>query len=572
MPIRPDNLRPAIQRIDALLSRETAALPPSARKAIDRFRADAAAALFHMDDHKHAAPIVALLGGTGTGKSTVVNRLMQAELSAASLRRTYTAGAIAILADPRQLPDHWTGWPHVTASQLPVRGEIDSLLVVRHDADLPRHITLIDTPDLDGDQPVHHAQAERVFRWAQAIVFLVTPEKYQMPELLPFYRLAKRYEIPALFVMNKCEEPAVLDDFAKQLAQRDWPDAKLFAVPRDDAVYEPPAESNLGALRTAVAQLKPTPRAGIERRGADLMQRLHDQVISPQRRSRKIAEQLIAAVRSLQTPPAGVDVNPITQQLQRRLQQRSVLYLMGPQRVLDRVRQVPALLVRLPRTAWDLAMRGELPKSSAEPSANGEAKVPDFQAALADQFSIVRSRIDDVIRSDPSAADWTTEDAAAYKAAWLPPDRASQIATEELADLTAWLEKRWNSQPRDTRAVNTILKRLPGGDTLAKWSEAAPYLLAVVVAAHHAVFGPVDLMILGGFGLATWLSERLSNEVASRTRLTNRRIAQRFESLAAEQIDRIVTWLDTRAMTTRTIEQLESFVTDDLAAAGRQTP
>src|SRR5467141_1287128 len=55
---------------------------------------------------------------------------------------------------------------------------------------------VVDTPDLDGDQPAHHAQADRAFRWAQRIVFVVTPEKYQMTELLPYYRLARRYEVP----------------------------------------------------------------------------------------------------------------------------------------------------------------------------------------------------------------------------------------------------------------------------------------------------------------------------------------------------------------------------------------
>ena len=63
----------------------------------------------------------------------------------------------------------------------------------------------------------HHAQADRVFRWADAVLFLVTPEKYQMTELLPYYRLAGRYALPALYVMNKCEEEAVLEDYRRLL-------------------------------------------------------------------------------------------------------------------------------------------------------------------------------------------------------------------------------------------------------------------------------------------------------------------------------------------------------------------
>src|SRR5207248_7824355 len=101
-------------------------------------------------------------------------------------------------------------------------------------------------------------------------------------------------------------------------------------------------------------------------------------------------------LRGMEAPVPGVDVNPLTQQLQRRLQQRSVLYLIGPQRVLDRVRQAPGLLVRLPRVAWDYLMRGEVSAAALSPKDNGQPRqVPDFRATLVDQFSVLPSRIDD---------------------------------------------------------------------------------------------------------------------------------------------------------------------------------
>src|SRR4029077_4017657 len=137
------------------------------------------------------------------------------------------------------------------------RGRADALVIVR--APLAAEAAspvVVDTPDLDGDQPAHHAQADRAFRWAHRIVFVVTPEKYQMTELLPFYRLARRYALPAVFVMNKCEEPVGLEDFAKQLASREWPDARVFVIPRDDAAYDPPAAQNLDALRNAISETK----------------------------------------------------------------------------------------------------------------------------------------------------------------------------------------------------------------------------------------------------------------------------------------------------------------------------
>jgi hypothetical protein len=104
--------------------------------------------------------------------------------------------------------------------------------------------------------------------------------------------------------------------------------------------------------------------------------------------------------------------------------------------------------------------------------------------------------------------------------------------------------------------VQSLLKVIPGGKKLVGLSEAAPYLLAVVVASHHAFFGPVDLLIIGGFSLATWMTEKLSNEVASRTRRTSTRIGERYTELARRQIERTLAWLAQQAPPRREIERL----------------
>src|SRR5205814_30727 len=81
-------------------------------------------------------------------------------------------------------------------------------------------------------------------------------------------------------------------------------------------------------------------------------------------------------------------------------------------------------------------------------------------------------------------------DEPSYKQARLDPGSAGVIAAEELASLEKWLEERWNATPRDTLLLMRLLRHLPGGEKLTKWTEAAPYLLAIVVATHHAFFGP----------------------------------------------------------------------------------
>lgn len=550
-------------RVSALLDDTEQQLRALTNQAVERTLADLQATRFHLLPRKTSVPVVVILGGTGTGKSTLLNRLLDRTVSATSFRRTFTAGAVAVAGSADSVPDRWLGLdPHLVADeQLPARGEIDRLDIVVSNGQLTSAATVVDTPDIDGDQPLHHAQADRAFRWAHAVLFLVTPEKYQMTELLPYYRLTRRYAIPSLFVMNKCEEQAVLDDYREQLQSRHRVPAPipLFAIPRDDSIFQPDEHSTLESLRSALPGVAATAPSvdGLRARVVDLASRLHDQVIEPLRNDRRVVETLRSNLRAMETPAPGVDVNPLTRALQRRMQERSVLYLMGPGRMLDRVRQVPGLLARLPRTAWDLFRHGKIGSmSQAEPPRDWSANVPDFATLLKDQLSVVQSRMDDLLRSDPSAARWVEADAQGYLAAKLPRERASAIVEEELAQLRDWLEKRWNATPRDTAILNKLLTVLPGAKHLTRYSEAAPYLLAVVVAAHHAFFGPVDLLILGGFSIATWISEKLSNEVASRTRLTNTRIADRFGKLAHEQIQSVSRWLDSRAPSSSQLDTL----------------
>jgi hypothetical protein len=229
MKLKARSIDSQLQALEAFLSTTipgVGAVPRPIGSALARLRTDLSAVRFQLlrNDATAHTTLVAVVGGTGTGKSTLVNRLLGAEakpITAASFRRTYTAGPVAVVHQDERVPERWLGIDHdqIDATSLPARGRSDALTLVPLSHDLLRHATIIDTPDLDGDQPAHHAQADRLFRWADTVVFLVTPEKYQMTELLPYYRLAKRYAIPSLFVMNKVEDEAAVEDYARLLAR-----------------------------------------------------------------------------------------------------------------------------------------------------------------------------------------------------------------------------------------------------------------------------------------------------------------------------------------------------------------
>lgn len=527
--------------LDARL-RDLPAGDPAIDEARSRALADLAALRFHAA-YRDGPPMIAIIGGTGTGKSTLLNRLAGQRVSATSYRRTYTAGPIALVSPQAPIPTDWLGVAPEPAAESPARGRPDALVVIQADHQIAPAI-VIDTPDIDGDEPAHQKAADRAFRWATGAIFVVTPEKYQMTELLPYYRLARRYGLAAWFVMNKVEQAEVVEDYRRQLADRDWRDAPLFVVERDDATYGPHPDQSVDALRRALsmASVQRDPQ-GLAHRKRDLVTRLIDQIIAPLRERWRVVERLSAALRAMEQAAPNVDVNPLTEQLRVRLQQRSILYLMGPKRVWDRVRQAPGLVLRLPRSLWSLA-RGrklQLPDPETMPTTSDEA--PDFSAALAEQFVVVQSRIDDVLRSDPAVSAWMDDAQRGYGRTRIDPQQAAAIADEEIADLRQWLQQRWDANPRDTLLVMKVLRYLPGGAKVTRAVEAAPYLLLIFFLMYP---GHVLHEVLFGIGYAAvaGLVERLSNEVAARTRATNRRIGERFGELAHQQIDRTISWLE----------------------------
>src|SRR5690349_17700546 len=104
MDLQPERLEPVLARLGGVLAAATPGLSAGRREAVERWRADAEALRFHLRgvlSPEQRPPIIAVIGGTGTGKSTLVNRLLGRAVSAASFRRTFTAGPVAIVRTAR---------------------------------------------------------------------------------------------------------------------------------------------------------------------------------------------------------------------------------------------------------------------------------------------------------------------------------------------------------------------------------------------------------------------------------------------------------------------------------------
>jgi hypothetical protein len=141
--------------------------------------------------HKQSQPDellwVVFLGGTGTGKSTIFNALCARPLSETGVERPKTCGPIVYLhrrwADSL---DHFFPF----ASQQLLRASADAVpagasagianrvLILDHERDRLSHLVLVDTPDLDSVEQQNRQMAESLYRFADAVVFVSSQEKY----------------------------------------------------------------------------------------------------------------------------------------------------------------------------------------------------------------------------------------------------------------------------------------------------------------------------------------------------------------------------------------------------------
>jgi GTPase Era involved in 16S rRNA processing len=136
--------------------------------------------------------VLGLLGGTGVGKSTIMNALAMSEIALESHRRPQT--------------DRVLIYRHVHTHQVPdLHLEDIPWEEVTHDADSIRHILLCDLPDFDSLAGEHRQMVLQFLDHLDILIWVSSPEKYGDSRFYEFLDSVPKARQNFIFVLNKID-------------------------------------------------------------------------------------------------------------------------------------------------------------------------------------------------------------------------------------------------------------------------------------------------------------------------------------------------------------------------------
>jgi energy-coupling factor transporter ATP-binding protein EcfA2 len=156
--------------------------------------------------HGDFPPIVCLVGGTGTGKSTLFNSLAECKISEVGIRRPSTLQAVILVS--QLFADQLKGSPFLS-----YYGESHAIVFQDEHPGL-EGLVLVDTPDFDSVELSNRAIADDFFIISDVLVFITSQEKYADLTGHQMQARARQWGKKTIFVMNKVASETAYNDFA----------------------------------------------------------------------------------------------------------------------------------------------------------------------------------------------------------------------------------------------------------------------------------------------------------------------------------------------------------------------
>ena len=236
------------------------------------------------------AYVLAFVGGTGVGKSSLLNALAGSTVSAASVRRPTTSSPIAWVPAAER------------AALVPLLAWIGVEDIREHSGTDLGPVAILDLPDMDSVEGEHRARVEAVLPRVDAVAWVTDPEKYHDAALhddflrtwLP--RLARQ-----VMVLNKADRLSAADG---QRVRRD--------LEADQSAMATRGPGGGGAQRVPVVLTAAAPGAGAAADLGGLREWLQDGVAAKAVVRARIAATVVDLARRL-AADAGIDPRrPVT--------------------------------------------------------------------------------------------------------------------------------------------------------------------------------------------------------------------------------------------------------------------
>lgn len=245
-------------------------LPESARAQLEEAALAAPAELF---DDEERPLVVALFGGTGVGKSTLLNRIAGQDIARASAERPTSTQVTAYLHRSQSM------------DRLPVAFPLAKLNTSLHHEERWKNVLWLDMPDVDSVATEHR---DLVMQWlphVDVVVFVASPERYR--DARAWTVLKQQAANHAwLFVFNQADrgDSTQREDWRRLLAEAGFDDPALFATrsaPGQEATKDdfPALVDTLAAL-SEQQWISELDRRGITARLTNLYTRV-DEVAGP---------------------------------------------------------------------------------------------------------------------------------------------------------------------------------------------------------------------------------------------------------------------------------------------------